>query len=390
MIPYYRPYYNHLELLAALRPGPARHKFESAIAARAGVRYGVTFAYGRAGFVAALKALGLTEAEIILPAYTCLVMAHAVMASGNYPAFADINLTDYNMDIGALKRALTPQTRAVIATHMYGYPTDVDAIRAAVGDERIIIVEDCALGLHILSSESNGLRGDLGFFSFGAGKPISTYEGGGLVTHSSDLYKKIKAYRDREMNQSSFKAQARRWARFLVSYVMFRERTYGLLHQPKSIHKIRRKFNLPPNYLPNDIAMALPDFQARVGLVQLPKLDIILAKRRALARLYDQELQDCPGIHLPSLIDNASFTHYTVRVPKRDESGFEQRMLNRGVAIDRAYDYALPYLKPYRPFAQGEYPRAAQAAREAVNLPCYPHLQEAQARYIAACVRDCL
>ena len=172
MIPFYRPYYNHQELLAALRPGPARREFESAMATRAGARYGLAFAYGHVGLVAAFKALGLTQAEVILPAYTCVVMARAVVASGNRPMFVDIDLADYNMDISALKRALTPRTRAVVATHMYGYPTDVDAIRAAVGDERVLIIEDSALSLHTLSSESGGLRGDLGLFSFGIGKPL--------------------------------------------------------------------------------------------------------------------------------------------------------------------------------------------------------------------------
>ena len=208
MIPFYRPYYNYLELAAALRPGRARCDLESAVAARAGARYGVAFAYGRVALMAAFKALGLTQAEVILPAYTCMVMGHAVVASGNHPIFVDIDLADYNMDIDALKRALTPRTRAVVATHMYGYPADVDAIRAAVGDERVIIVEDCAQSLHTLSSTGGGLRGDLGLFSFGPGKPISTFEGGILTTNSSDVYEKIKTYRDAEMNHPAFKAQA--------------------------------------------------------------------------------------------------------------------------------------------------------------------------------------
>ena len=227
MIPFYRPYYNHLELLAARRPGPARREFESAVATRAGARYGIVFAYGHVRLIAAFKALGLTQAEVILPAYTCLVMARAVVASGNRPTFADIDLADYNMDISSLKRALTPRTRAVVATHMFGYPTDVDAIRAAVGDERVIIVEDSAQSLHTLSSESGGLRGDLGLFSFGLNKPISTFKGGLLVTNSSNLYEKIKAYRDKELNQPLFKTQAKRWTWLLASYLVFREGVYG-------------------------------------------------------------------------------------------------------------------------------------------------------------------
>jgi len=392
MIPFYRPYYDHLELVAALRPGPARRKFESAMAARAGARYGITFAYGHVGLIAAFKALGLTQAEVILPAYTCIVMARAVVASGNRPVFVDVDPADYNMDVGALKRALTPRTRAVVATHMYGYLTDVDAIRATVDDERIIIVEDSALSMHPLSSEGGGLRGDLGLFSFGAGKPISTFKGGALVTDSSDLYEKIRAYRDKEMNRPLFKTRAKRWVWLLASYLVFRGWIYGLWHRRRAqlTGDVGPESNLPPGYTPGDITMAYPDFQARVGLVQLRKLDSMLAQRRDLAELYDRELRDVPGLSPAPIIPGATYSHYTLRVPRRDEINFPLRMLAQGVAVDQTYDYALPLLKPYRPYARGEYPRAEQAAREVVNLPIYPGLSTASARYVTECTRRVL
>lgn len=392
MIPFYRPYYNHLELVAALRPGPARREFESALAARAGARYGITFAYGHVGLVAACKALGLIQAEVILPAYTCIVMARAVVASGNSPVFVDIDLADYNMDVSALKRALTPRTRVVIATHMYGYPANVDAIRDAVGDERVIIVEDSALDLHILSSESSGLQSDLGLFSFGIGKPLSTFKGGALVTNSPDLYEKIKAYRDRELNQRFFETQAKRWTWLLASYLMFRQGIYGLWHRDRTdpARVVHPEFDLPADYMPDDIAMAYPDFQARVGLVQLRKLDAMLAKRRALAELYDRELANVPGLDRAPIVPGATYAYYTPRINRREESDFGRRMLAQGVAVDQLFEYALPLLKAYRPYAKGEYPRAEQAAREVVNLPLYPGLSVADARYVADCTRRTL
>ena len=390
MIPFNRPYYDHLEILAALRPGLGRCDFESALAARARAKYGLTFSYGRAGIIAAFKALGIAEAEVILPAYTCLVMAHAVMASGNRPIFADIDLADYNVTIKNLKQALTPQTRAVVATHMYGYPTDVDAIRAAIGDDPIIIIEDCALAPQVLSSAGNGLRGDLGLFSFGAGKPLSAYGGGALVTHSAEIYEKIKAYRDQKMRRTSCQSKAKQWKKLLTSYVLASKRIYATVYRPKTQAEVNRKFKLPADYMPSDIAMTFPHFQARVGLVQLQKVDHIIAQRRALARLYNRELQDCPGLYPAPIQADATYAYYTIRVPRRDAVDFEGRMIRRGVAVDRSYHYALPYLQAYQPFARGEFPHAAQAAREVINLPCYPHLRDADARYIAESVRDAM
>jgi perosamine synthetase len=391
MIPFYRPYYNHRELVAALRPGRARCELESTVAARVGARYGVAFAYGRVVLMAALQALGVSQAEVILPAYTCMVMGHAIVASGNRPVFVDIDLADYNMDIDALSQALTSQTRAVVATHMYGYLTDVDAIRAAVGDERVIIVEDCAQSLHALS-EGGELRGDLGLFSFGPGKPISTFEGGILVTNSPDVYEKIKTYRDAEMNGPAFKARAKRWARFLSSYLMFRPGIYGLWHRDQTdpTHVAHPEFDLPADYMPDDITMAYPDFQARVGLVQLRKVDAMLNRRRALAELYDRELRDVSGLVRAPIIPDATYAYYTLRLDRRQERCFRRRMLAQAVAVDQVFEYVLPLLKAYRPYATGEYPRAEQASREVVNLPLYPGLSETDVRYIAGCTRRAL
>jgi len=393
MLPFYRPYFDHSELLAALRPGGGSREFESALAARVGAKYGVAFAYGRTGLIAVLRALGISQAEVILPAYTCLVMAQAVVASGNRPVFVDIDLADYNMDISLLRTALTSQTRAVVATHLYGYPTDVDAIRATIGDDHTIVIEDCAQGLLTPFPGTTGLRGDIGLFSFGPNKQLSTIQGGVIVTDSSDLYAKILAYREGETQQAAIKVWARRWARLIGSYLVFNKPTYGLLQRAGIIGWGSREsdgVNPSASEMPSDYATAYMGFQGRVGLAQLRKLDTVLTKRRALADVYDRELQGLSGLVPAPVVGGATYAQYTVRVSQRDEIDFPLRMLAHGVAVDQAYDYALPYLRPYRSYARGEYPCAEQVAREVVNLPIYPDLSAADARYVAGCTRRAL
>jgi len=387
MIPYYRPYYDYRELLAALTPVPARQRFTAAMARHARVRYGLDFTYGRAGLFAILHALKITDAEIILPAYTCMVVAHTIEASGNHPVFVDIDLANYNMALEGLKHAMTKRTRVVVATHLYGYPVDVAAIREIVGGD-VFIVEDCALGVQMLAKEGRGIQGDFGIFSFGAAKPLSVYEGGIVVTDSADLYEAVKAYRDVFMTKSSPKSSAKRWGRFLSSY-MLRKCTYQFIYRLKYGGHTSTKSALPPDHLPYDANAILPEFQSRIGLIQLQKLEVILQKRRALAQTYDNELHDCIRVFPAPLVDSATYSHYTIRVPHRDQIGFIQRMVQCGVAVDSAYKYALPYLAPYRSPIQGDFPRAAQAAREVINLPCYPHLDLSDVHYIIACVAKC-
>ena len=394
MIHQYQPSFGWQELLAVLRLGAGRSEFESAVAARFGARYGVAFAYGRSSIVASCEALGITEKEVIMPAYTCSVVAGAIVASGNRPVFVDIDLADYNMDVSAIKGALTSQTRAIIATHMHGYPADVEAIRAVAGDGRIFIIEDAAL-LGPLKPDQGGagLQGDMAMFSFGPGKHLYAVQGGVIVTNSADLYEKLKAYRDREMNVLPWRVWAKRMARLMIGYVMLHApmfEVWNRINQIGSVQRARDQLGLTRVDIPQDCATAFADFQGRVGLAQLRKFDSVLARHRAWAEFYDGELRDVPGISLAPVIAGATYSHYTLRVERRDEVGFRQRMRARGIEVGTAFDYVVPYLESYRTCAKGTYPHAEQTAREVVNLPNYPGLSATSARHIADSTRRSL
>jgi len=393
MIPFYRPCFNHVELIAALRPGVGREAFESAVATQVGARYGVAFAYARSGLVAALRVLEIDQAEIVLPAFTCVVMAQAVLASGNTPVFVDIDLADYNMDLSHLRQALTPRTRAVIVTHMYGYPADVEATRALVGDERALIIEDRAQKLLRSPGQTLPFSGDIGLCSFGINKELCTVQGGVVVTNSPALYEKLRVYRDAEMNRRAAAVWAKRWLRLIANYVVFNQLVYGLLHRAGAVglsHRLTVESEFKADKLMSDHATALMDFQGRVGLAQLAKLDTATSRRRALAELYARELRDVPGLILPPLMAEASYAYFTLRLPQRDALHFRQRMLEKGVAVDETYEYALPALKPYRAYAHTPCPRAVEAAQQVINLPIYPQLGLSDAQYVARSVRNVL
>jgi perosamine synthetase len=392
MIPVFRPYLNHSEILGALRLSGGRSEFESALATRVGARYGIAFAYGRSAIFATLKALGLTQAEVILPAYTCQVVAEAVVLSGNQPVFVDIDLADYNMDINAIKAALTSQARAIIATHMYGYPADVDAIRAVVGDAKVIIIEDSAqLGPAVSVQGRAGLRGDVGVFSFGVGKHLYTVQGGVVVTNSPELFEKIKIYRDREMSQLSPLIWSKRWARLMIHLLRLNEVKYELrlLAERLRLKKpISSSSKMPVIEIPSDYAAAYTNLQGQLGLAQLRKFDSIVAQRRALAKFYDSELRDIPGFTPAPIVADATYAFYTPRLKRRDEIGFRQQMRARRILIGLNYSYVLPLQKPYRLYARSEYPCAEQAACEIVNLPSYAGLSMQEARYVVECIQN--
>ena len=401
MIPRARPDLKARELLSALRPGDTRRKFEQAVAARAGARYGLAFTYAHAGFLALLQALGLKEAQVILPAYTCRIMPDVVLATGNVPAFVDIDLGDYNMDLRGLKSAITSKTRVVVATHMFGYPTDVDAIREIAGDGRIIVVEDAALTFPGSTVGSGGLRGDVGMFSFGPGKPLFTIRGGAIVTNDGELYEKLRSYRDQEMGHLPPKQWAKRWALFMIHYLLSKRWIYGLTWRLNLSKDALRGLasRLRPatqggggsaSLLPDDYATRYADFQARLGLAQLRKSDRILSHRQAVAKMYSDALRGIPGLTPAPVVDGASYSPYTVRVQDRDGIAFCQHMRDRGIETGRTFRHALPNLELYRPYIRGHYPYAEQASQEVVNLPAHTGVTDEQVYYIADTIRQVL
>lgn len=393
MIPIFRPDFDRRELRAMLPAGAGRAEFESALAEWVGARHAIAFAYARSGLVAALGALGLSGAEVILPAYTCDVVAEAVVVCGNRPVFVDIDLEDYNMDLGAMKGALGPRTRAIVATHIYGYPIDIAGIRALAGDERVLIVEDAAMRGPIHLARDAAGRGDITIFSFNLGKHLYALGGGVVVTDREDLYEKIRGYRDREMGDLPWQMEAERLGRLLTAYLMLNESLFGgwaRISRTRVARKLQRTLRLTSGAMPRDYAAAFSGFQARVGLTQLRKLDSILARGRAVADLYDRLLRDLPGIKLPPAKGDAVCAPYTVRVERRGELGFRRRMVAQGIAVGVAFDYVLPHKEAYRQYASGPYPRAEQAAREVANLPSYPGLSVAEVRSVAEAVRRAL
>jgi perosamine synthetase len=393
MISFYRPYFNWAEILAILQPGKGRREFEAAVADCVGAHYSLAFAYGRSSIVALFRGLGLSQAEVIMPAFTCSVMAEAVVASGNRPVFVDIDLADYNMDIGAIKAALTSQTRAIIATHMHGYPADIDAIRQAVGDERVLIVEDAALALRPTAPGMTGISSDVAFYSFGRGKQLYTITGGVMVTDSLSLYGKIKAYRDREMNRLPISVRARRCLQVLTAYMALSGSLEERVMRVKNVGVVKRTreiAGLVRDDLPRDYATAYADFQGRIGLAQLRKLDVALARTRSNAEFYNRELQNTPGLTVAPMIPGSTYACYTVRVRQRDSIGFRRRMLDQGVEVGTNYRYTLPELDVYQAYADGRCPRAEQAAREVVNLPNYPGLSVVEAQRVVECTRSAL
>lgn len=183
-------------LLRALRSGkwgklqgPEVETFEQRFAAMHGAKHGIGVVNGTVSLRVALIAAGIkAEDEVIVPPYTFLATATAVVEANAVPVFADIDLETFNLDPKAAEAAITPRTRAIIPVHMAGQPADMDALMAIARRHNLVVVEDAAHAHAALYRQRPaGSIGHLGSFSFQSSKNLTSGEGGIILTSDDTL-----------------------------------------------------------------------------------------------------------------------------------------------------------------------------------------------------------
>ena len=183
-------------LLATLRTGnwgrldgPEVAEFERRFAAMHGCRHGIAVANGTVSLRIALLAAGIgAEDEVIVPPYTFVSTASAVVEANAIPVFADVDLKTFNMDPAAVKAAITPRTKAIIPVHFAGQPAEMDAIMAIAIERGLIVIEDAAHA-HGASYQDRpaGSLGHVASFSFQSSKNLTSGEGGIITTNDDAL-----------------------------------------------------------------------------------------------------------------------------------------------------------------------------------------------------------
>ncbi len=390
MIPFLKPYFNHRELSALLVANrDSVELFEKKFARFFGSKFALSFSSGRNGLYSVLKALGIYNSEIILPAYTCVVVSYAIVLSKNIPVFVDISLSDFNMDLDLLGKTLSSKTKAVIATSMFGYPIRIDRVRKLCGGD-VLVIHDCALapGVRLDGLDFNN-ESDVMIFSLNVRKPITALGGGMITTNNEEIYKKVKSFRDKNQGQYSSLQRLNRSLFFISQFVAFNKTIYGLtdylINNTHLLDKFLVDYSEDMDTIPENYFKPLLNLQARIGLIQLDKYDEMVKKRQDIAKFYYENLKDEGFIVLPPLIDGAIYSHYSVRIKNKDE--FIVKMRERGISVGSYFDYCIPELKAYNPYKRGEYPNSVICSREIVNLPNHPGLSLKELTYVVDTIK---
>lgn len=339
-----------------LTTGPKIAEFEQTVADYVGAKYAVAISNGTSALHAACFAAGIEPGdEVITTPLTFAASANCVLYCGGTPVFADVDPKTYNIDPEDIQRKITDRTKAIIAVHLAGQPCDMDAIHSIAREHGLIVIED---GAHALGSVYKGKKvgsmSDMTTFSFHPVKPITTGEGGMIVTDNEDFYKKM---------------------------ILFR--SHGITRDDSMMTRndgpwFYQQFNLGYNY-------RITDIQCALGCSQMKKLDRFLARRKEIVARYNEAFADCDNIITPyQLSDTESGWHlYIVQVKKCDRRQVFENMREKGIGVN--VHYIPVYMHPY--YQEHGYENVHCATAEEIyshiiSLPLYPGLTSEQQDYV--------
>ncbi len=300
--------------------------------------------------------------------------------SGAIPVFVDVDPKTYNLDIDSIKRYITPKTKAIIATHLFGQPCDIDKLQKICDERDIRLIEDCA---HSCGAEYKGKKvgsfGDIGLFSFSLPKNITCF-GGGMLTikrpEIRDNVRKIQASFPEGRKTKIVKGVlAGYMSHFFLSPKIFSFFSYPFLRildlfnvdiTDTILNKELEKFY---NKDSESSGGRLSNIQAKAGLLQLSRIDEVNDRLRNNADFLSRHLKNISRIHLPraTALSKGVFSYYRILIDNPDR--LKRLLLREGVDSQRGNIIDCSKLKFFRTKEKDGYPNAEMLSNRGLEIP---------------------
>lgn len=280
--------------------------------------------------------------EVIVPSFTFISTANAVLFQGAIPVFAEIDPNTFNISPEDIEKKITNKTKAIIPVHYAGQVADMDPIMDIAEEHDLIVVEDAAEAHGAkYKGKHAGTLGDMAIFSFTPIKNMTTGEGGMITTNNEEYAEKLRMLRNHGMDAP--------------------------------YHHIMLGYNY-----------RMTEMQAAFGMVQLERLENILKRKNEIVRFYNSELEKISDIIIPHVAPDTTrhgYYLYTIKTPQRDI--LMKRLDEKG--IETKIYFPPLHLQPYYRtlgFKEGLLPITEKVAREVLSLPLRPTLSNQDAEYI--------
>ena len=331
-----------------LTHGPYNLKFEQLFNKKFKTRYSIAMNSCTSALECAVKSLGV-KGEIIIPSFTWVSTANAVLNCGSKPVFADVDYKTRNIDLNSIKKCITKKTIAIIVVHFAGLPCDMNKIIKFCKKKNIKVIEDSAetLGAKI-GSKFTGTFGT-GCFSFFPTKNITTTEGGMLTTNDKNTYNYVKK---------------------LIAHGIDK--------------KIKTNFWYRVAVLPGH-NFRMPNHLAAIGYLQLKKISKFNSKRNKIANIYNSEISKITDkVSIPFI--PKGYTHsyqmYTITVSKQIRNKLLNYLKTNNIEASAHFDPPLHSQKYLRKYNKKNLPVTDKLSKEIITLPIFPDMTKKEVSYV--------
>jgi dTDP-4-amino-4,6-dideoxygalactose transaminase len=342
-------------LTSGLGAGPEVTKLERSFAKLAGVKHAVAVNTGTAALHAGLMACGVKrDDEVILPSFTFVATAEAVVLAGAKPVFADIDLETYNLSPSSVEKAITKKTKAILPVDLYGLCAESKPLREIAQKSSIALVEDAAQAHGATyAGKPAGSFSDVACWSLYASKNITTGEGGMITTNNDQIVETLRMIR-----------------------------THGEKAKYASLM-------LGSNY-------RMSEMQAAIGNVQMEKLPSFIAKRRENAQHLTKILQKTNTLILPWETPDQQHSWYLYTARLKDGTETERNKIleelkKHGIGAEAYYVNPVHEMPFYREnFGDPKLPETEKASKQVFSLPIHPAVTAEQVEFIGKTVLSLL
>ncbi len=359
-----------------LTTGKVTEKFEREFGKFIGTRYALALNSATAGLHLALEAIGIEKNDYVITSpFTFAATAEVVRYLGAEPLFVDIDEKTGNMDPAEVEKALTmnkrsKRIRAIIPVHFAGLPCRMEELSQMAKENNIPIIEDAAhsFPVKIIKGQYKGKfvgsLGEVGVFSFYATKPITTGEGGMLVTNNPQIAERVRIMRLHGINRDVFDRYTSIEASWLYDIIA-------------------------PGYKYN-----MTDLSASIGFIQLKKATSFLEKRKRLVRRYIKKLSGYDFLELPEYKEEHAWHLFVILLNlkklKITRDDFMKKLQQSGIGCSLHFIplHLMTYYKKRYHFKREDFPRSYRRFRRSISLPLYPNLSEEDIDFISQTVID--
>jgi len=340
--------------------GPEVHKFQKSLEDYLGAKHVIPCANGTDALQIAMMALDLKPGdEVITADFTFAATVEVIALLQLTPVLVDVEIDTFNISIEAIKKAITPKTKAIVPVHLFGQAANMEAIMQLASEHNLYVIEDNAQAIGADykyfdgKKKKAGVIGHVASTSFFPSKNLGCYgDGGAIFTNDDDLAHKLRGIVNHGM------------------YVRYHHDVVGVNSRLDSI-------------------------QAAVLNAKLPKLDEYNAARQLAAQKYSQALANHENIVTPYIAgerDSHVFHQYTLRIVDGDRNGLMQHLLDKGIPCAIYYPIPLHSQKAYLDsrYKEEDFPITNQLVKEVISLPMHTELDDEQIKFITDSILEFL